>query len=179
MPMGSFFASPYLSILQRPTSPCLYKHTVYTTAKKKMVGRWKMKWKHTWIIGGASRLIGWHWQRLGGAWFPVSWFCALSMGLDFGLVCDNNVPHILQIPSAKELKHRQTNWQMLGEGMSFVFGVWVFFFPRRFQKYVTYGPLTSERVAAFQMRFGCHQEGNTEWFLWGAGDWSVQKSQCC
>lgn len=89
-----------------------------------MVGRCKMKWKHTWITGGVSRLIGWHWQRPRDAWFPLSWSCALSMDLDFGVVCDSisYMVCILQILSAKKLKHRQINWQMLGEGMCFEFG---------------------------------------------------------
>lgn len=97
IPVSSFFFSPI-----KKDKACYKDPQVPVSSlnnRKKMVGRWKMKWKHTWITWGASRLVGWHWQRLGDAWFPVSWSCALSMDLDFGLVCDtiSYMPHILHV----------------------------------------------------------------------------------
>ena len=163
MPMGSFFFSPHLNVLRRPPSPCLNNHTVLSNRKK---NRWRMKWAHTWITRGASRLIVWHWQRPGGAWFRVPWSCALSVDLDFGLVCGSvsYIPHILQILAAKELKHRWIN-KLVDAGGGNVFCVLdLGVFSPPFPNYVTYESLNSEEVAAFQMSFGCHQEGNTGWF---------------
>lgn len=57
------------------------------------------------------------------------------MDLDFGLVCDNisYMPHILQILSAKELKHRQIN-KLADAGGGNVFCVLgLGFFPLRFK----------------------------------------------
>lgn len=158
--------SPHLSIVQRPTSPCLNKHTVWTAAEK-MVRRWKMKWKHTWLPGGVSRLIGWHWQKPGAAWFPVFWPCALSM--DFGLCCDSLSYrlHILQILSAKELKHRQINKLADAGGGNVFCGFFVFFFSLHFRS-ISHTCLWIQKGGGrgiFLMSFGCHQEGNTEWFF--------------
>lgn len=41
------------------------------------------------MTGDVSRLIGWHLQRPGDAWFPASWSFAISVELDFGWIFDS------------------------------------------------------------------------------------------
>lgn len=102
------------------------------------------------MIGDGSRLIGWHCQRPGDAWFPASWSFAISMDLDFGLIFDSIICLIFcQAAQAEADKQTGRCW---GRECLLSFGI----FPCLFQNYVLYGFLDSEGIGTFQLSFVCH-----------------------
>lgn len=102
------------------------------------------------MTGSASRLIGWHWQRPGDAWFPASWSFAISMDLDFGLVFDSIICFVFcQEAQAEADKQTGRCW---GRKHLFSLG----FLPCLFQNYVIYRSLDIKEIGALQLSFGYH-----------------------
>lgn len=109
--------------------------------------------------------------------------CPLNgLGFWFGLVCDSisYMLHILQILSAKELKHRQIN-KLADAGGGNVFCVLhlVFFFFPSISKVCHIWVFDFRRGSSLSDEFWMPPRRKHRVFFWGAGDWSVRKSQRC
>lgn len=149
MPLGSFSSSPYLSILQRPTSPCLSKHTVLTTSKKKNIGMWTIICKAH--LNG-RKCIQTHWMALAEArrcLVPSLLVLCHLTGLGFWFLTA-----LYALYFAKKLKQRHINKLADAWGRKHLFSLG--FLPCLFQNYVLYKSLDVEGIGAFQLSFGYH-----------------------
>lgn len=77
---------------------------------------------------------------------------------------------------AKQLKQRQIN-KLADAGGGNIFSVWVFFPISKLCPIRVFG---FRRSRSFQLGFECHWNGTSQsGFIWGAGNWSVEKPPCC